>query len=1226
MALSRRVSGVLGCLAVVCSVLVVTTAPASAAPNRKVSLSVSARSVVVGTKVTLSGKVSKTPKSSKISIDRLAGKKWKTFKIVKTTSTKGAFKASFRATGVGRTTYRARAMKTKKLREARSASRTVTVIRLQSSSAPTAPVPEDRPAVATLQASRSDAAAGENVMFTGSVAPATAGTAVMLERSVAGAWQRDGTPGVVRADGGFSFDRVMVAGAWSYRAVVARSTSGISAATTNVVDVRVEGPASLQVQVLSAPPGSTPEVTIVDPDGATSVIHETTTFARATIGRWTVTGAPIPVGPDGDSAWPAVPAQAAAVQAGQSATVVVDYTAVLPATTAVIPADSSIAAEATDDPDVKLVTLTPSAATNARVSAARTDRRTRLARTSAATFGFCPVRNGQYLATGVSTAYPRGAIGRASDVNCLPSGIQSFYLHTGTGIRFDQLVSSGQIDGSTALMRITGDDVIETAQGIGKIIDGAEITKRAQSGTVKPVKTAPAGKPLDCDNGGTMTVGADVDVTPEITLDPRWSGLSLTSATARASVKQTGRLYVTASGKCTKSFRTNLATVHFAPLVTSAGPVPIVITPELRLVASGQVTADAKGTVEVTQHASASGAVTWDKATGFGELKTSNDVVAPTPSADLNGKVHANATLRAELFFKINAVGGPTAFAEGALDFDGEASVGTGGASLRYGLVPSFRAGAEFKIDVLGLTVASDPYIFYDHTFDPILHGDFATHDPPEITTDSLPPGTAGVPYDQRLQTADNRQGAWSRSSGTLPTGLQLSGDRIVGTPTAAGPSTFSITFTDAYRRATTHTYSITVVPAGGQLEPGTVLKVSRAADGGDADGASDGPSLSGDGRYVAYSSSASNIVSDDNNGFPDIFLWDTVTSTTVKVSHATNGSAANEASTMPAISADGRHVTFASVASNIAGTGNNGFNQIYAWDRLTDETIQVSQVGGRSSFNGAGNAVISADGRYISYSAFDPLYDIGDASHESEVFLWDRQTRNTIKVSRASDGSNSNGSSYLPDISADGRYVTYQSAASNLVSNDTNGMSDVFVWDRHTGATAKASVAGNGDGANAGSSGATISADGRYISYLSSASNLVGGDTNGKSDVFVLDRQSGGTLKVSQASNGGPTNDSSANAAISGDGRYVAYATMSTNIVPEDNGDPNLLYDVFVWDRQTGATSKVSRPTGSGFAQGDSYGPAFSGDGNRVAYASTAPDLVMSDTNGRSDIFVWNR
>src|SRR5437867_3098602 len=173
-------------------------------------------------------------------------------------------------------------------------------------------------------------------------------------------------------------------------------------------------------------------------------------------------------------------------------------------------------------------------------------------------------------------------------------------------------------------------------------------------------------------------------------------------------------------------------------------------------------------------------------------------------------------------------------------------------------------------------------------------------------------------------------------------------------------------------------------------------------------------------------------------------------------------------------------------------------------------------------------------------------------------VVVHARQTGTTERVSVASDGTEGNAASAGATLSADGRFVAFHSAATNLVAGDTNGTNDVFVHDRQTGITERVSVASDGTQGNKASSDPALSADGRFVAFHSTASNLVAGDTNGATDVFVDDRQTGTTARVSAAAVGTEGNAASAGAALSADGRLVAFHSSATNLVA---GDANRAY-----------------------------------------------------------------
>src|SRR5207249_2543647 len=225
--------------------------------------------------------------------------------------------------------------------------------------------------------------------------------------------------------------------------------------------------------------------------------------------------------------------------------------------------------------------------------------------------------------------------------------------------------------------------------------------------------------------------------------------------------------------------------------------------------------------------------------------------------------------------------------------------------------------------------------------------------------------------------------------------------------------------------------------------------------------------------------------------------------------------------------------------------------------------------------------------------------------------------------VSVASDGTQGNAASAGAALSADGRFVAFHSTATNLVAGDTNGKTDVFVHDRQTGITERVSVASDGTQGNNASSYPALSADGRLVAFQSDATNLVAGDTNGATDVFVHDRQTGTTERVSVSSGGTEGNGFSAAPALSADGRFVAFHNTATNLVA---GDTNGKTDVFVHDRQTGTTERVSVASDGTQGNGPSSGAALSADGGLVAFHGTATNLVAGDTSGTYDVFVHDR
>jgi Tol biopolymer transport system component len=401
-----------------------------------------------------------------------------------------------------------------------------------------------------------------------------------------------------------------------------------------------------------------------------------------------------------------------------------------------------------------------------------------------------------------------------------------------------------------------------------------------------------------------------------------------------------------------------------------------------------------------------------------------------------------------------------------------------------------------------------------------------------------------------------------------------------------------------------------------------TRVSVSSSAVEANSDSAD--PRISADGRFVAFVSTATNLVAGDGNGKTDVFVHDRQTGQTTRVSVSSAGTEADGSSFAPSISSEGRYVAFSSQATNLVGSDANGKTDVFVHDRQTAQTTRVSISSGAAEADGAsGSQSISADGRYVAFSSNATNLVAGDTNGKADIFVHDRQTGQTSRVSISSAAAESNGDSLVSSISADGRYVAFTSGATNLVSGDTNGTDDIFVHDRQTGQTARVSVSSAATEADDDSYTPSISADGRYVSFYSYATNLVSADTNGKADVFVHDRQTGQTTRVSVSSAAAEANDHSDLPAISPDGRYVAFYTGATNLVADDSNGHE---DIFLHDRQTGRTTRISVSSDGVEANGPSYTPSVSADGRQVVFYSGATNLVPGDTNAKDDIFVRDR
>ena len=345
---------------------------------------------------------------------------------------------------------------------------------------------------------------------------------------------------------------------------------------------------------------------------------------------------------------------------------------------------------------------------------------------------------------------------------------------------------------------------------------------------------------------------------------------------------------------------------------------------------------------------------------------------------------------------------------------------------------------------------------------------------------------------------------------------------------------------------------------------------------------------------------------------------------TTVRVSVGTGGIQANSNSAQPRLSANGRYVAFLSIAPNLVPGDTNGVDDVFVRDRRTGTTTRVSVATG----GGQGNAdsfaqSISADGRYVAFESLATNLVPGDTNAASDIFVRDRKAHTTTGVSVGAGGVQGDADSLLPSISADGQDVAFMSNATDLVTGDTNAQPDIFVYDQTTHSTTRVSVGPGGVEANAGSAEAAISGNGRYVAFVSSATNLVPGDTNGFADVFIHDRTAHTTVRVSFGAPGTQANDRSDAPALSSDGRVIAFQSAATNLVP---GDTNAHIDAFVRDRGRHTTTRVSVGAAGVQANRGSFTPAVSADGRRVAFTSWATNLVPHDRNASPDVFLRNR
>jgi hypothetical protein len=406
-------------------------------------------------------------------------------------------------------------------------------------------------------------------------------------------------------------------------------------------------------------------------------------------------------------------------------------------------------------------------------------------------------------------------------------------------------------------------------------------------------------------------------------------------------------------------------------------------------------------------------------------------------------------------------------------------------------------------------------------------------------------------------------------------------------------------------------------------------MLVSADAAGIPGDDASGSLSISGDGAFVAFASDAGNLVAGDTNGVDDIFLKDVASGAITRVSTSSSGAEANGGSGTSTTSGDGRYVAFWSEADNLVDGDSNQTSDVYMKDMQTGATSLVSaDTAGASGNSASDRSSISDDGQYVAFRSQATNLVPGGTNGVLDIFVRDTVAGVTAIASADSSGNPGNADScdtYPPSISADGRYVAFESAATNLVPGDTNGVRDIFVKDMETGEVRLASTAAEGSQGDGSSLYASIADDGSLVLFRSIAGNLVPGspgecDGINCSSIYLKELTTGAITRVSTDIDGNVANNGSWDPALSGDGRYAAFSSDASNLVP---GDTNGLYDIFVKDVNSGAIFLVSRDSAGQPGNGWSLSPYLSADGFRVVFQSEAENLVATDGNGVPDVFL---
>ncbi len=399
---------------------------------------------------------------------------------------------------------------------------------------------------------------------------------------------------------------------------------------------------------------------------------------------------------------------------------------------------------------------------------------------------------------------------------------------------------------------------------------------------------------------------------------------------------------------------------------------------------------------------------------------------------------------------------------------------------------------------------------------------------------------------------------------------------------------------------------------------------------------------LSADGVYEVFMSYASDLATNDLNGNSDVFLRNNVTGVTTLISRTSSGSSASGSSDYAVISADGNYVAFASTASDLNVTGTNPYNgnwQVFRWSRLTGvlEAVSLDETGAGGGNSTSWTPSISGDGSKIAYlsAANNLIPGFVHANGDWNVFLRNFSTSTTALVSHSAGApliSGNGQSGQTPKVSLDGSRVVYLSRASDLqagVSDINQAGHDVIIYNVAANTNQYASLqTATASSANAGSSKSeqSLSADGLYEVFWSTASDLIPNDVNNNTDVFLRNNTTGAITLISRNAAGKSASGSSHQAVISADGNFVAFASTASDLDVTGTNPYNGNWAVYRWSRLTGEILPISfNSDGTSSPNNTTDQPTISGNGSRIAYVSYGTDVVAGqvDINGSADVFL---
>ncbi len=377
-------------------------------------------------------------------------------------------------------------------------------------------------------------------------------------------------------------------------------------------------------------------------------------------------------------------------------------------------------------------------------------------------------------------------------------------------------------------------------------------------------------------------------------------------------------------------------------------------------------------------------------------------------------------------------------------------------------------------------------------------------------------------------------------------------------------------------------------------------------------------PSVSSNGQFVAYESGQTNLVGGAGSSGDAVFWWNRKTGTTKLASHAMGNQTPDGQSFGATISSDGRYVSFESEADNLVPNDTNGVSDAFRWDSHTGKiTVASVSTGGVLSDGDSGDVSMSPNGRYVAFSTSAMNLGPGDHNIYDDVYVRDLVAHTTTRASVPIAGHQLDGDS-IETCMSDGDIMGFGSRSDFLVSHSQPDANEVYVRDLHAHTTKEVSVNASGAPGTMNAFQCDISANGRYVAFDSYSGNLSSKDGDA-SDVFLRDVTAGKTYLASIGHDGSPGDDSSTTASVSDDGRFVAFQSDAHNLIA---GDGNHVQDVFRYDRTGHTTKRLSVATGGAAGNDASSYVELSGDGSWAVFTSSADNLVPNDGNHHVDVF----